>query len=245
MRFETINASQFLVWRLQYAHAVTHVRDEGDIILLTLRSGKRVMIHLYERGLNMGEVLYHFRTNTAQGIYTLLLPWVDMLLPSDGGVYEMPDWMRLLADLHGGKVYGYEVQGRDAWFFPIHFQGKGSLRTVRYGYVVDYGRISGGEMQSQHPELHGTWRVGGFEATATTGESAFSSTRDPLEAAYAVLGLTVEADLERVKQAYRMMARLYHPDVNTGDDALHRMQQINAAYQKILAQEEESHPQGD
>ncbi len=238
MRFETIFASQFLVWRLQYAHAVTHVRDEGDIILLTLRNQQRVMIHLYERGLNLGEVQYHFRTNTAAGIDTLLLPWVDMLLPSDGGLYEMPDWMELLAELHGGKVYGYEVQGRDAWFFPIHLLGSGRTRTVRYGYVVDYGRIGGGERYSDNPNLRGHWRVGSFEAQQSAEESPFSSTRDPLLAAYTVLGLTPEADIARVKQAYRTLARLYHPDLSDEDDALHRMQQINAAYQQILAREE-------
>ncbi|MCA9912863.1 MAG: J domain-containing protein, partial [Anaerolineae bacterium] len=110
--------------------------------------------------------------------------------------------------------------------------------TVRYGYVVDYGRIGGGEIHSANPHLRGSWRVGGFDAVEGSTEDPFSSTRDPLAAAYTVLGLTPEADIARVKQAYRTLARLYHPDLSDEDDALHRMQQINAAYQQIVAREE-------
>ncbi|MEO1643660.1 MAG: hypothetical protein AAFR67_00630 [Chloroflexota bacterium] len=117
MRFETINASQFLVHRLDYAQAVKSIRDEGDIILLDLQNDKQVMILIIERGMHLNEVRHYYKDNTRKGIYTLMILWVDMFLPRDGETYVLDDWMHVLVSLHGGKMYGYEVAGRDAFFF--------------------------------------------------------------------------------------------------------------------------------
>ncbi len=56
---------------------------------------------------------------------------------------------------------------------------------------------------------------------------------------YSVLGITSDATDEEVKNAYRALARKYHPD-NYGDDnplkdlANEKMQEVNAAYDEIL-----------
>ncbi len=56
---------------------------------------------------------------------------------------------------------------------------------------------------------------------------------------YSVLGISSDATDEEVKNAYRALARKYHPD-NYGDDnplkdlANEKMQEINAAYDEIL-----------
>ena len=51
---------------------------------------------------------------------------------------------------------------------------------------------------------------------------------------YKVLGVDRNASDEEIKQAYRRLAKQYHPDRNPGDaEAAKKMQQINAAYEKI------------
>lgn len=51
---------------------------------------------------------------------------------------------------------------------------------------------------------------------------------------YKVLGLERGASDEEVKQAYRRLAKKYHPDLNPGDqEAAKKMQQINEAYDQI------------
>jgi len=51
---------------------------------------------------------------------------------------------------------------------------------------------------------------------------------------YKVLGLTRDATDEQVKQAYRRLAKKYHPDINPGDPhAAKMMNDINAAYEQI------------
>ena len=51
---------------------------------------------------------------------------------------------------------------------------------------------------------------------------------------YKVLGVSPDASDDEIKQAYRRLAKKYHPDLNPGDEeAAKKMQQINAAYEQI------------
>ena len=51
---------------------------------------------------------------------------------------------------------------------------------------------------------------------------------------YKVLGVSPEATDDEIKQAYRRLAKKYHPDLNPGDqEAARKMQEVNAAYEQI------------
>src|SRR5512145_3390984 len=51
---------------------------------------------------------------------------------------------------------------------------------------------------------------------------------------YAVLGVAPDSDDKAIKQAYRSLARQYHPDVKPGDkQAEERFKEINEAYQAL------------
>ncbi len=60
--------------------------------------------------------------------------------------------------------------------------------------------------------------------------------------AYELLGVDRLADLRKIKQAYRSLAKELHPDVNTGDEeAADRFKRITAAY-NLLADTKRSAP---
>ena len=46
-----------------------------------------------------------------------------------------------------------------------------------------------------------------------------------------ILGIKRDASDNEVKQAYKRLSRLYHPDVNLRRDALARMKALNEAYE--------------
>ena len=51
---------------------------------------------------------------------------------------------------------------------------------------------------------------------------------------YKVLGVSPNASDEEIKQAYRRLAKKYHPDLNPGDEeAAKQMQKVNSAYEAI------------
>ena len=50
---------------------------------------------------------------------------------------------------------------------------------------------------------------------------------------YEILGVSRDADKEDVKQAYRRLARKYHPDVNKEEGAEERFKEINRAYEVL------------
>ncbi|NWF59825.1 MAG: molecular chaperone DnaJ [Fischerella sp.] len=54
---------------------------------------------------------------------------------------------------------------------------------------------------------------------------------------YEILGVSRDADKEEIKQAYRRLARKYHPDVNKEPGAEERFKEINRAYE-VLSESE-------
>ncbi|GAX12611.1 molecular chaperone DnaJ [Fistulifera solaris] len=50
---------------------------------------------------------------------------------------------------------------------------------------------------------------------------------------YAILGVSRNADAAQIKQAYRKLAKQYHPDANPGQDTTEKFQEINRAYEVL------------
>jgi hypothetical protein len=239
MRFDTMNAASYLVWRLQHAGIVRDMRDDGDLIYLELKSRDRLMIYLIEREMTLTDVQHHLKTNTKRGLHTLFLFWIDMLLPRDGTLYFPDDWMQAVLSLHNDKIYGFEVAGREAYFVPVHFEGGGYQKQIRYGGIVDYGKLNGRMVATNGAHLKGRWRVADFESHAQ--QRTYSQDKHPLSQRapdavqhFKTLGIAVTEDKASVKLAYRKLARRYHPDVNQTPDAMRRMKAINHAYTTIM-----------
>ena len=56
---------------------------------------------------------------------------------------------------------------------------------------------------------------------------------------YRVLGLPTTATQEEIKQAYRKLVKLYHPDINKSPEAPQRFKEIQKAYEYLKNMDEE------
>jgi molecular chaperone DnaJ len=63
--------------------------------------------------------------------------------------------------------------------------------------------------------------------------------------AHAVLGVAADASAAEIKRAYRRLAMRWHPDRNNQPEAVERFKEINAAYEQLLAVDDESGAETD
>ncbi|HVU11227.1 MAG TPA: J domain-containing protein [Phototrophicaceae bacterium] len=236
MRFDTRRISAQLVNELQKGRPRLEVTyDGGDLIRVSLESNEIVQIYLIENEITVYEIRGIVAANTAIGIYTLFILWADLLLPIHGARFRPNDndWMEALLALHGDKIYAYDAWlGEDFFIFPVYFEGAGAVRTARHGGVIDATELVGETVSTHSPLIAGVWRIANFEATGDTRPTAVVNSA--LSVYYRRLGIAENAGRGEVRQAYRKLARRFHPDLNSDPEATVRMQQINEAYERIL-----------
>lgn len=241
IRYQTYQASSYLVKQLSDARVGAYLlEDGGDIIQFELRTGHIVSIHLIESGLPLYEIRNTLHYNAERGVFTLFVLWARLMLPHHAQVYDPEDWMHALLTLYGDRIYGYDVFDGEVFVFPVHFRGAGRVRTVEYGTTAHMERITCRMVETALPGLEGRWRIAALDGQTPHADHDPQAGRitpeqlTALEASYALLGVTFEDDRETIKKAYRLLARRYHPDTNTSDEANGMMQQINDAYRQIL-----------
>jgi hypothetical protein len=243
VRFDTYNASAHLVRQLEHSGRVEVVHDGGDNLLVQVNSGERISIHLIETVIPPYEIRQTLVDNQQADIHTLFVLWGEMFLPEHGTVYVPDEWLSVLCELYGGKIYAFGVYGKDIHIFPVYFEKRGFERLVRYGSDVNVAQLSAGQSaMSQNSALRGTWQIADFidprHQKHARGQEQHqqrtAKTPSVRKTAWEILGVTQQADRETVKQAYRQLARKLHPDVNQSGNATLQMQIINEAYDAML-----------
>lgn len=232
MRFDTHRISAQLVNELQSGRPRLEVTyDGGDLIRVEVDQRDVVQIYLIESPITVYEIKGIIQANTEAGIYSLFILWCDLLLPRDRARYRATDWMTALIDLHAGKIYAFDAHA-DLCIFPVYFETSGSVYRIHYGGAIDATQLAGITSRLAAP-FTGVWRMADFEGQPhNTLAAHVNPTLSPY---FAQLGIAATDDRDAIKQAYRRLARLYHPDVDTSPGATERMQRLNDAYEHLLA----------
>ncbi len=231
MRFDTQNAGHFLVDRLYHSGVVADVLEDGsDIVLLELISGHKIMLYLIDSSITPMEIRYNLQDNTEKDIYTLYFFWCDLMLPPENQYYVIDDWMRLLVQLHGSKLYGFNVMGRNAHFFPVYFQGQGKRRYINFGDDIDYETLGCLDMRLGRT----IWKLAGFLNSERDKTRKLNFLKPTLAPYFDIFELPYSADAHAVKHAYHRLARLFHPDLNPNLDTTEKMKIINDAYERLM-----------
>ena len=238
MRYDTFTAVSQFVTDLQDAGIIRHFYEDGDMMYFSLKSGERIMGYLIERAFTLQNLLHHISTNTAKGRYSLFFFRDDVFLPADGDFFLIEDWMQALLAVQGGKIYGFDVTGKTAFFFPVYFEGTGRYRHIRHGDDIEITHLHGETIETNEPSIIGKWRMATFEARDEAEKTQQRETviqyNPNLTPHYGTLGIPQGEGVTAIKKAYRGLARQYHPDLNSNPEAIARMKQINDAYQRLM-----------
>ena len=114
-----------------------------------------------------------------------------------------------------------------------------SQRLQLVSFLVMIAQADGNVVQAEIQALRDVAANLGISAADVESMLNLRSSKDDLEAAYKVLGISPSATDEEVKAAYRQMALKHHPDkvATLGDDvrkaAEKKFQEINDAKDKI------------
>jgi len=261
VRAETEHTRIFILRQLMDMPQVIDLwEDNSDLIVATFKNGQRVMFYLVDYLMSAHELQKTLRENSQQGIHTLFMFWTDMLLPNDGERFAPDDWMQSMLALYGDKIYGYDVSGSEVFIFPVYYDHQPGYneRYIRWGKTVNIRHLNLDFMNVESAFLRGHIRMADFDGNksaqhkpgAKNGaepsddeEERAEIPRYPLRTAMAVyyerLNLDMDALPEDIRRAYRELARQNHPDLNPSEHATATMQEINQAYEHIMAQFDE------
>ncbi len=237
MRYYTYSVGVELLNELEATGTVRRVLHDGsDIIHVELATGARVMAYLIERPFPAYEIKKLVAEHTAAEEYTLFMLWRELLIPEDGTEVRTEDWLDALLTLYGGRIYSYDVYMGRLFVIPIVYEqtSKPRILRVRYGDPVDVAGLRGHTVQPKMGDMAGSWRVAAFDAEVKPLDTAIHHLQG-LSAQFALLQIQPSADRAAIKTAYRARARDLHPDRNRDDAATQRMQQLNVAYDAIMA----------
>jgi hypothetical protein len=250
VRAETHAAREYLALTLWQWPSVADIWEDGsDLIQVSFKNGSQVMIHLLDNEVTAHELQTMLAENQAKGHYSLMMFWAEMLLPSNGERYTPDGWMQAMLALYGDKIYGYEVSSKEVFLFPVYFQPQaGSSQCyVRWGKTLTLAHLRLDTLHLESVHLRGQFRRVHFDAPKPIHESvnnkqeglppsSFAAVSTTLHSYYSLLQVPLSATAEEIRQAYRALARQYHPDLNPDPSAHEQMQALNLAYAQVMAQ---------
>jgi hypothetical protein len=236
MRLDTHSARVYLVQQLEQTPGVQAIRyEDEDCIFVELKNQQSVLVHLFDREIPLTELRALYNANYEMNAHTLPMFLCHWVVPENGARFTPPDWFYAVHTLMGGKIYAYECDGIDTFIYPVQFRRQKRQHQVLYGEPINRFNLQCSTVNFQYEPLEGSWQIADF-----TGQPYEAPEPEPivfdmaLAPYYHILGLDYTADVTAIRQAYRQLARQYHPDVNQSSLATSLMQNINEAYQYLL-----------
>lgn len=234
--------------------SITHRHQHQPDIIVETWMNSRMYVYLTDSEPKSRTIKAILRQNTNSNIGTLFIV-NSALLPADGETIKIADWQDDLRVMNLGAIYGYGIVDDELAVIQVNYT-ETSLRSefkCWHATELPFDAVSV-RRREYTTNIKGTWYIGDIASSAfkrrineersrqrfhyrtkTTHEVAMTPP-DQLNAAYLALQIEVGAGQAEVKEAFRKMARMYHPDVtehDNKDDAEQRFKEVKAAYDKI------------
>lgn len=225
---------------------------EPDIVVETWMNS-RLYVYAFHDAPKPRLIKSILKQNTNASIGSLFL--IDAaLLPADGYCGRLRDWQDDLRVMNRGAVFAFA--GGDAELRMIQVNMDETTRRNQFivwhslDFPFDAVAVRRRDYQTN---IRGTWYIGDIASSSFKRRISQERARqrfhyrtrhtqpvetdsaEPISAAYLALEIEVGAGQAAVKEAFRNLARRYHPDVSEHekDEAEMRFKEVKAAYDRI------------
>lgn len=250
LRFAEVQDVKFASTRREAS--LTSLNHEPDIAVETWMNS-RLYVYLCGSAPKSRAIKAILKQNTSSSVGSLFL--LDLtLLPDDGYCGKLPAWQDDLRALNLGAIHAYEWREGDLRFIQVNLDEtpQRNIFTVWHtrDFPLDALAVRRRDYQSN---IRGNWAVGDITSPQfkrqisderaqqrfhyrTRGTQALDvPAAEQISAAYLALEIEVGAGQAAVKEAFRKLARQYHPDVSRHEtaEAERRFKEVKSAYDKI------------
>lgn len=225
---------------------------EPDIVVETWMNS-RLYAHIIKSAPPARKLRAILKQNSKASIGTLFLANLD-LLPDEGYCGKLAAWQDDLRALNAGAIHGFQIREDKLLLVQVNLDET----TQRNEFVVWHSRdfpldavaVRRRELQTN---IRGSWHIGDiaspkfkrrisderaqqrFHYRSRQAQPADAASAQQVNAAYLALEIEVGAGQEAVKEAFRKLAREYHPDVSQHNkaEAEKRFKEARSAYDRI------------
>ena len=231
--------------------ALTTPQHEPDIVVETWMNS-RLYVYVIQRALKSRAIRAILKQNTSASIGTLFL--VDKaLLPDDGYCGKLQPWQDDLRVMNLGAIYAYGMSESDIQLLQVNLDETTQRNVFAVWHTQDFPFDAVSVRRRDYQtNIRGGWYIGDIASPLfkrriseerarqrfhyrTRQTQDFELPAEPINAAYLALEIEVGAGQEAVKEAFRKLAREYHPDVSAHEkeEAEQRFKEVKSAYDKI------------
>lgn len=225
---------------------------DADIVVETWMNS-RLHVYIVDKEMKSRAIKNTLKNNTGASIGTLFIV-NNTLLPSDGKTTKLPDWQDDLRVLNGGSIYSYGCIDDELAIIQVNLTETVHRNEFDCWHTRDFPFDAVSVRRREFSNnIKGTWYIGDIASpqfkrrinqerarqrfhyrTKRTQEVEIAP-QDRVQAAYLALQIEVSAGQEVVKEAFRKLAREYHPDVTEYNkkEAEKRFKEIKQAYDTI------------
>ncbi|MCY3865757.1 MAG: J domain-containing protein [Chloroflexi bacterium] len=231
---------------------LTARNHEPDIVVETWMNS-RLFVYICQRAPKSRLIKSVLKQNSKSSIGSLFL--VDAaLLPDDGYCGRLRDWQDDLRVMNMGAIFAFSEAEERLRLIQVNMDETTQRNQFIVWHTLDFPFDAVAVRRREYQtNIRGSWYVGdiasaGFKRRIseerarqrfhyrTRGTSPLDSAQpEQISAAYLALEIEVGAGQEAVKEAFRNLARKYHPDVSEHekDEAEKRFKEVQSAYDRI------------
>jgi len=231
---------------------LTSRSHEPDIIIETWMNS-RLFVYIFAAAPKPRLIKSILKQNTNASVGTQF--FVDAtLLPGDGYCGRLRDWQDDLRVMNMGAVFAFARTEAGIRLIQVNLEETTQRNQFIVWHTIEFpfDAVSV-RLREYQTNIRGRWYIGDiasasfkrriseerarqrFHYRSKQTQPLDSAQSEPISAAYLALEIEVGAGQDAVKEAFRNLARKYHPDVSEHekDEAEKRFREVQSSYDRI------------